>query len=199
MTELQQVPDEVTPGDLEALGLYDPDLDFRKLALEAQYRSKGFRLVGKSALEGVPFVIIGVTYREGYMNPQTKLLGDYVSVEAVVANKEVLASPQVKHMIGGRELTIYPNEAVVFNDGGTGIRRELTELFEHMGLIKVGHENSDRPFDVPFMQWERGGDLAATGITADLNGEVFRYLCMRGLRKSEYESPYGDATTWYLS
>lgn len=197
MTELQNLPEEATQGELEAVGLYNPDLDFRKLALEAQYRSKGFRLIEKSALEGVPFVIIGVTYREGYMNAQTKLLGDYVSVEAVVADAVTLASPQVQHMLGGRALTVYPNEAVVFNDGGTGIKRELTELFESMGLLLTG--DHERPYDVPYMQWERGGDLAQTGITADLNGNVFRYLCMRGLRKSEYESPYGDAVTWYLS
>src|SRR5215472_4045690 len=95
--------------------VYDPDLDFRKLASEATYFTRGFRLVEKDDLIGVPHVIISVTYREGYVT-ETGIKGDYVSVEAVTADAATLDSPQVKSMTDSRELAVYPNEAVVYND-----------------------------------------------------------------------------------
>jgi hypothetical protein len=177
---------------------YDPDLDFRKLAQEAAYHAAGFRLVEKSELEGIPLVIIGATYREGF--PRDGRVGDYVSVEAVVADKDTLNLPQFRH-INQDAMTVFPNEPVVFNDSGTGIRRTLTELFNTMGLIHVGDLGKGEKgnvFDRPMQFWDGGEELAATGIHADPDGVPFRYVAIRGLRKSEYESPYGPATTFYL-
>ena len=183
------------------LALYDPDRDFRKLALEAKYFSKGFRLVSKEDLIGVPHVIIAVTYREGF--PRAGAVGDYVSVEAVVADKDTLHSSPVRSMLpmGIEGLTVYPEESVVYNDGSTGIRRELTSLFARMGLIDVGAARTDaeNPFDKPYQFWQEGEELATTGITADSDGEPFRFVAMRGLRKSEYEwQPGQNATTFYV-
>ena len=177
---------------------YDPDRDFRKLALEAQYFSKGFRLVSKEDLIGIPHVIIGVTYRPGFPR-MDKAPGDYVSVEAVVADKITLDSPPVRRQML-QEPTVWGNEAVVYNDSGTGVRRELTSVFHTAGLIDVGPEKKDENrFDRQFQKWARGEDRATTGIVADFNGNPFRYLCLRGLQKSDYESPYGPATTFYIA
>jgi len=180
--------------------VYDPDLDFRKLASEATYFTRGFRLVEKDDLIGVPHVIISVTYREGYVT-ETGIKGDYVSVEAVTADAATLDSPQVKSMTDSRELAVYPNEAVVYNDGGKGIRRSLTELFTRMGLVNPGYatQQDENPADRPFSLWVSGEDAATSGIIADANGEKFRYVAMRGLRKSDYDSPYGPATTFYFA
>lgn len=195
---------EADGGELSAMrGLYDPDLDFRKLALEAQYFSRGFRLVNKDELLGVPFVVINFTYRPGFT--VAGIQGDYVSCECVVADAATLGSPQVRHQIGGRELTVYPNEAVVFNDGGTGVRRYLTELLIDMGIADVGLplKNDKSAADKPYSMWADGADRAETGITADSNGNAFRFIAMRGLRKSEYEIPEqygkGDACTYYFA
>jgi len=175
---------------------FNPDLDFRKLALEAQYHAKGFRLVQKSQLVGVPHVIVGVTYREGF--PRGGRAGDYVSLEAVVADKDTLESNPVKHMLPA-DLDVWGNEPIVYNDSGTGIRRTLTELFQTLGMIDVGKVTGDEnPFDRPYQFWDRGEELAVTGIVADLEDVPFRYIAFRGLRKSEYESPYGPATTYYF-
>jgi hypothetical protein len=175
---------------------YDPDMDFRKLALEATYRSKGFRLVDKSMLVGVPFVVVEVTYRPGF--PRAGQQGDYVSVECVVADKDTLNTAPVRSMIPD-DLQVYGNEPVVFNDSGTGVRRELTMHFDNAGLINVGPESlTDNRFDRQFQIWADGADLAQTGIVADANGEKFRYLAMRGLRRSDYENEYGPATTFYF-
>jgi len=177
---------------------HDPDRDFQKLALEAEYFSKGFRKVDKADLEGVPHVIIGVTYREGYTRPDGTR-GDYISVEAVVADKATLESSPIRHMLP-RELAVWGNESVVYNDGGTGIRRELTSLFHSIGLIDVGAPSTkkENPFDRPYQEWVNGSDVAATGITEDLEHNPFRFIAARGLRRSDYESPFGPATTFYI-
>jgi hypothetical protein len=208
--------DQVTPSEVavpesstdrriaEVAFGYNPDRDFAKLAMEAQYHSRGFRLIEKSALIGVPHVIIGVTYRPGYPRAD-KEPGDYVSIEAVIATKEILNSPQVVHMlrkeqgISPDDLEVWGNESVVYNDSGTGIRRSLTELFHEIGVIDVGPPKSgENMYDRQYQVWANGEDRATTGIVADLNGEPFRYTAWYGLRKSEYESPYGPATTYYL-
>lgn len=207
--------DAVEPGtdvavadsnDLSALrNLYDPALDFRKLALEAAYFSRGFRLVDKADLIGVPFIVINVTYREGFLSPDKKVLGDYVSLECVVADSDTLSAPQVRSLMRslradkGELLAVYPNEPVVINDGGTGIRRTITQVLMDDGLIDPGGSADDpRRADRPFSQWKAGADLAQYGIEADSNGRKFRYVAMRGLRVSEYESEYGPAVTYYF-
>src|SRR5215472_677792 len=131
---------------------YNADMDFRKLALEAQYHSKGFRLVEKADLIGVPFVIIGLTYREGF--PRNGAVGDYVSVEVVTADAETMQTPPVLAQIG-REPTVFGNEPVVFNDSSTGIRRQLTELLANSGVIDVGKPRGDEnPYDKPYQFWK---------------------------------------------
>ena len=188
----------------EFRGVYDPSLDFQKLALEAQYFARGFRLVDKEDLIAIPFAVIKVTYREGYL--ADKVQGDYVSLECVVADRATLDSPQIKHYMNrarpdkGANLVVYPNEPVVINDGGTGIRRTLTELFSDAGMIDVGGDKNDpRRFDRPYSLWKSGADEAQYGFEADKNGNAFRYIALRGLRVSEYESPYGPATTYYFA
>lgn len=189
-------------GTLETFRtMYDPDLDFRKLAGEATYFSRGFRLVEKDDLIDIPHVVIAVTYREGYLREENgkQVQGDYVSVEAVVADAQTLMSPQVRSKVDVDSLAVYPNEAVVYNDGGTGIRRELTKLFDDIGMIDVGGTGDDeRRYDRPYSLWREGGDAAQAGFTVDRNGEKFRYFSLRGLRKSEYDSPFGPAVTFYF-
>jgi hypothetical protein len=182
---------------LDLYTAYDPNMDFRKLALEATYFAKGFRLIdNKDALEGVPFVVLGVTYREGF--PREGQAGDYVSIEAVVADKDTLASPPVRSQLPS-EMTVFPNEAIVFNDSSTGVRRTLTELFHTTGLIDVGTVKGDlNPYDKPFQSWKAGADQATTGIVATVHGEPFRYLALRGLRRSDYEWQGQPATTYYF-
>lgn len=177
---------------------FNPDMDFRKLALEAQYFTKGFRLVDtKDHLIGVPHVITAITYREGYTG-QNGEQGDYISLEGVVADKDTLASSPVKHYLPV-DMAVYPNEAVVYNDGGTGIRRSVTQLLHEIGLIDVGPAYGDEnPYDKPYQRWASGAERATTGITSDLNGEPFRYVIIRGLRRSDYDSQYGAATTFYF-
>jgi hypothetical protein len=194
------------------LGLYNPDLDFRKLladAGESAFWSQGFRLVSKDDLLGVPFIIISLTYREGF--PRAGVKGDYVSVEAVVADAGILHSRPVLSGIGREhgetrvpdpgDLTVYPNEAVVFNDGSTGVRRQVTGYAIAAGIADPGPAGKDvlEPADRQYQKWVKGGDQAADKIVAFPNGEPFRVACRRGLRRSEYANEYGDAVTYYIA
>lgn len=192
---------ESNQGDLEALrALYDPDLDFRKLALEAKYGALGFRLVDKAELVGVPFVIIAVVYRQGFPLDKAKtMFGDFVSCEAVVADHQILMTPQIQSQLQG-PLTVFGNETIVFNDGGTGIRRTLTKLLDEWKLIDVGGQVSpdDVPWDREYGRWLGGADDALTGFRFDVQGEPFRYMARRGLRVSEYEYEGQPARTYYF-
>jgi hypothetical protein len=179
--------------------LYNPDNDFRKLALDVAYRSEGFRLIDKEALTGVPFVIKRVVYREGF--PRDGAEGDYISVECIVADSETLAIAPVKAGLPAT-LTVFPSEAVVFNDSGTGVRRHITSLLERAGLIDCGPAapEGDVPWDRPFQEWESGAGPAQVGFTGDsfdpVVGGVF--LAIRGLRVSQYEYMGNPAETYYF-
>lgn len=189
---------ELVPTDerheLDVFG-YNPDLDFQKLALEARYRAMGFRLVSKEDLIGVPFVVVGVTYREGY--PREGKVADYVSVECVVADKRTLEAAPVRSQLP-EPLAVYPNEPVIFNDSGTGIRRTITQLLNNDGIIDVGKPSQDpdqNVFDRAMQFWDKGSEVAMDGVGKDND---FTYLAMRGLRKSDYEWQGQPATTFYF-
>lgn len=201
----------VPATDIELRGLYNPDLDFRKLVEQAgtdAFWSQGFRLVEKEDLLGVPHIVISVTYREGF--PRAGVKGDYVSVEAVVAHAELLHSaPVLAGIRQAREndhftiddLPVFQNEAVIYNDGSTGVRRTITEELTIGGVIDPGPEGPDvlSRFDRQYQKWAAGSDLAGERIVALQSGVPYRHIARRGLRKSEYVNQYGDATTWYFA
>jgi hypothetical protein len=180
---------------------YNPDLDFRKLAAEATGAAAGFRLVAKESLLGIPHVIVGVTYREGF--PRKGVVGDYVSVECVTADNETMNRYMVKAYQRANVESIWPNEPLIYNDSGTGIRRALTAMFHQLGVIDVGEpEVEGSAYDRAFQFWIEGADEAAAGITAVPYGtnqtQPFRYVVARGLRVSEYEFQGSPAETFYF-
>lgn len=208
MSEAEVEAQAASGGTLEVFRtFYDPDLDFRKLAAELTGVARGFRLVEKDDLLNVPHIIISVTWRPGYLRQQESgpaIKGDYVSLEAVVADAEMLRSPQVRAHIDVGNLAVYPNEAVIYNDGGTGIRRSCTRMFDEVGMIDVGGtEKDDRRWDRPFSMWAAGAELAQEGIRTTRSGKALAYGVPRGLRKSVYQNPAAaegiDSETFYFA
>jgi hypothetical protein len=195
---------------LADVGLYNPDLDFRKL-IETRgadaFWTQGFRLVDKDDLLGVPHIIISVTYREGF--PRAGVKGDYVSVEAVVGHAELLGSAPVMASIRSQksditsvlDLPVFPNEAVVYNDGSTGVRRQITEHLTDKGMIDPGPKVEMLPsrFDRQIQKWAKGSDLLDNRIAAYPDGSGFAYIATRGLRRSDYKYETQDASTWYIA
>jgi hypothetical protein len=209
------VPNEValsTEDRLAALadGTFNPDMEFKKLALEATYVHMGFTLVEKNKLEGVPMIVIGVTYREGI--PRNGRVGDYVSIEAVCGGPNDLARNIRLGTLDEQTLAIDPNMPIVFNDGSTGIRRQLTQLFHDKGIINVGPTPDDNEglasrYDRPYQFWMEEDYPAGTvvtdnsvGITTEPTGEPVRFLFRNGLRVSRYEwAPGQMAETYYFA
>lgn len=194
---------EETSTELALAGdfpMWNPDNDFRKLALDAYYVSEGFRLVDKEDLLRVPLVVKRVVWREGF--PREGAEGDYVSCECIVANRELLETEPIKSHLP-EPMTVYGNEPVVFNDSGTGIRRRLTKLVHEAGLIDCGQPMTEDQniFDKPFQMWHSGAGVAQAGISGDdltpVKGGLF--LALRGLRMSEYDWHGQDAVTYYFA
>lgn len=126
----------------------------------------------KGRLVGVPHVITRVTYRPGITTPEG-LAKDYVSVEAIVADAETLHYALSRGWIPGGEkgdlstVPVSPEEHIVYNDGSTGVRRQLTNILHNVGLLEVPNVDQDMAvFDAPYWEWN---GFAQTGL---MNGEA---------------------------
>jgi hypothetical protein len=151
----------------------------------------GHELISGEAADkliGVPFVITRVIFREGVQRPKTPYRDDYVSCEAVVAPQEILVQRARRGRLDLDEISVDPGEHIIFNDGSTGIYRQIVQYLEAKGLIRlpdgpdVGGKGESR-FDLPRTQWDEGDEAATSGIN-------IRLLCPRGLRYSEYTNEY---------
>lgn len=181
------------------------------------FRVSGFTILSKDELIGVPHIITKVTYWQ----PLAGRIG-HATCEATLASPEYLSRaigrgwiPNVSNV---SDLRIEPNERIVYNDGSTGIRRQLTQLFHHRGAIDVGHEDvqDDSRFDTPWPDWESftetrrqsaaAGDVPCVSkvlVSTSADREaVYKPLILRadrGLRVSEYANEFtDDGRTFYL-
>jgi hypothetical protein len=179
---------------------------FAALTAQADHVVEGFTLQKiKSNLVNVPFVIINTTFRDGIMRQvkgQTEPRPtNYLSLELYVADAPTLA----RHISMGRLAAsiasqIVPDEALVINDGSTGIARQVTRILHLNGKIEVPEGDEVGPmgqsrYDTYRMDWLRGqnteGDTEVPFIIA----------CPRGLRVSDYESDYNPdgGSTYYIA
>lgn len=149
----------------------------------------GHELISGEAADkliGVPFVITRVQFREGVQRPKTPYRDDYVSCEAVVAPQDVLAQRAKRGRLDLDEISVDPGEHIIFNDGSTGIYRQIVQYLSTKGLIQlpegpdVGGKGESR-FDLPRSQWIEGDEQ---------DGFNIRLLCPRGLRYSEYTNDF---------
>jgi len=150
-------------------------------------------------LIGVPFMVTKVVYRDGIQRPKVPYKSDYVSCEAIVAPLAVLQKRVNMGRLDLSKISVEPGEQIVFNDGSTGIYRQVTEYLHVKGFIRLPEPlirtgpMGDTSFDLPRSQWESGGPEATAGISV-------RLFCPRGLRYSEYETDYSPdgAKTRYI-
>lgn len=203
--------DLVLPDDTDyAMMSYD------ELNAMETIRVSGFTIVSKDELLGVPHIATKVTYWQ----PLEGRFG-FVSVEATIASPDVLTRAirrgWVPNVSTPDDFILEPSERVVYNDGGTGIRRQLTELFHGVNVIDVGKpdvEDGTR-FDTPWPEWE---SFTETRVQSAEIGEVpcvskipttdekwkggykpFILRVDRGLSVSEYANAYtDDGRTFYL-
>ena len=126
---------------------------------------EGRPLTDKASLIELPHIITTVAFRKGTKD-KDGIQHDYVSCEYT-------------------SITDHPIEGV-YNDGSTGIRRQIVSYLAYKGVI--GKEYQETP-DAPI--WVND-DVADPEF-------VIRFIAPRGLRVSEYEGDFGEAKTFYLA
>jgi hypothetical protein len=161
----------------------------------------GHELVSGEAADkliGVPFISTRVAFREGVQRAGAPYRDDYVSCEALVAPQNVLAERARRGRLDLDEISVDPGEHIIFNDGSSGIYRQIVHYLESKGLIKLpegpdtGGKGESR-FDLPRSQWDEGEEDGTDGIN-------IRLLCPRGLHYSEYSNEYTqDGKTRYIA
>ena len=132
---------------------------------------EGRPLTDKASLIGLPHVITSVSFRKGALD-KDRTQHDYVSCEYTT-------------------VTAVPIEGV-YNDGSTGVRRQIVAYLADKGIIPAGYKETP---DAPV--WVQPADEAEKDPEFRI-----KFLAPRGLRVSTYDSefaPDGTATTYYLA
>jgi hypothetical protein len=149
------------------------------------------------ALEGIPHMITRVVFRPG-IRPDSSM----VSCEGIVAPEEVLR----KRRVNIADLPFEPEGTIVYNDGSTGIYRQIMRYLEAKSIIRIEGAIRDQgklgesSYDLGFNRVLHS-DAVHGGIKA--NGEYEYYVnirlyCPRGLRLSDYDYNGQPAKTRYL-
>lgn len=174
----------------------NPTVDSAELTwdqIESQYANDvtvigGRLLVEKADLIAVPHMITAIRFQEYVPSAQR----GYVSLEAMVAPKHVLEKS------GKLDCGLEPEEKIVYNDGSTGIRRQITKLLSTWKMITIAKEiKEESDYDMGYLDWK----ICPTPpeFHTNANGGPLLILVRNGLRVSEYDGPTGPASTYYFA
>jgi hypothetical protein len=170
----------------------------------------------KLRLRGVPFVITKVTYHSDFAKSER----GYVTVEGRIAPRERLEEEihagRIPDVESVSELLYKPGETIKFNDGSTGVRRQLTMVLHNLGIITVAKDiTKNDQFDAGYPQWEsftefeyeNGDKNKKTGEVEKIpvpvatknprTGKPLLIVCEHGLRVSHLED--WDTDVFYLA
>ena len=153
------------------------------------------------ALEGVPFMITRLTFRTSDVGNRK----NYVTCECVIAPRELLERRRVN-------LATLPFDAgdhVVFNDGSTGIYRQMVAYLHAKGFIALpdpvvqNGKAGESSYDLSPSEWAdvNAGDMRYTESGEAIYIADVRILAKRGIRVSDgYENEWTkDGKTRYLA
>lgn len=169
----------------------------------------GAELVSGDLLVGVPFVITHVTFRTGdFVNAGTKTRGAYASAEILTGDQAAFAKALKRGRITA-ECSIDTEEELVFNEGGTGVYRQLVRTWEGFGWITLPDGPDQGPYgatrlDTPLSGWKLTSGAPVEAYFDAEGDPVLSAPCglhvKRGLRVSEYENEYTrEGRTRYLA
>jgi hypothetical protein len=185
--------------------VYQPGEDWNTLADSAD-EILGYDLARDETaddLTGVPFLITRVMFRPGVMRGKER--SAYVSCEVRIAPE--LDVRLINSRRNGSRMTpitdisnlaFGPDSHVVFNDGSTGVYRQIVKYLAMKEMIILtspvieAGTYGESSFDQSPGQWE---DIAGDGAAIDPSGFLgytanVRLFCPRGLRLSLYENDY---------
>lgn len=205
LSDAMHVVEALKSGGISFTNLTDEFVDFVET---------GGAIIRPETLEGIPFGILGVTYREGFSRAVQgqALKGDYVSLEIMIADEKALDASG----IDWRNRGIKPLDIRILNDGGTGIRRQMTRYLHVRSYATVTNVPEDQivetgklgesHYDYPFAGWHEHtrGILSKAQDDTNVYEVMFDRMVIanRGTRSSVYENPSkkGEMTaTWYLA
>lgn len=187
-----------------AMPVYQPGEDWQTL-IDGADEIIGYDLARDETaddLVGVPFAIVGTTFRAGVLREKERQA--YVSCEVRIAPNLDLRLINTRRE-GSRltriadldALAFGPDSHVVFNDGSTGVYRQVVKYLAMKGFIELespiveAGSYGESSFDQPPNRWAS----IRAGNTDDQDGfmgyaAAIRLYCPRGLRLSLYENDY---------
>jgi hypothetical protein len=172
--------------------------------------TKGADLLAATDLVGVPFVITGIALRPGdFMDSRSKDKGYFASLELIAGDEAAFTKARKRKRIPD-DCSVDPGERLVFNDGSTGIYRQIVGLMEGLGWITLpegpeGGPRGESRLDTPIEEWQFTEGNTGVEVRFDNNGRPVvtapvRVYCERGVRISQYENDYTrDGKTHYLA
>jgi hypothetical protein len=184
--------------------VYTPGEDWQNL-LENADEIVGYDLARDEVtddLTGVPFLLTHVVFRPGVLRGKERAA--YVSCEVRIApaldirlintRREGSRLPRLSSL---DDLPFGPNAHVIFNDGSTGVYRQVVKYLAMKRFIELPQPivetgvYGESSFDQSPGKWT----AFPGGTTADLDGFTgydanVRLMCPRGLRLSLYENDY---------
>lgn len=187
------------------------------MGLDEHFRLPGFSELNKAELLGVPLIVTGLTWWMSKKIPGK----DFVSCEATIGSenalKEAIRRNWVPNVTDLEQLRFTPEERVVFSDGSTGIRRQVTGMCHRAKMIDVGTTaagpdgtewdgRDESVFDKPFPEWtsfeesrEQGDFGTVPTVSKTRNGKQFILRALRGLAVSNYSNEHTlEGETYYL-
>jgi hypothetical protein len=198
---------------VNAYPVYQPGEDWETLKGGAD-EILGYDLAkdeGTDDLVGVPFLITAVHFRPGLLIGKERQA--YVSCEIRVApelNLRLINSRREGSNLPAftslDTLAFGPDSHVVFNDGSTGVYRQIVKYLATKGFITLADPiveagaYGESSFDGPPHKWAgiRIGDAPNDDGFVYYNSPI-RLFCPRGLRLSQYEhSEFGQSQTRYI-
>ena len=190
---------------VSTIPVYQPGEDWQTL-IDSSDEIIGYDLARDETaddLVGVPFLITAVTFRPGVLRDHTRQA--YVSVEARIAPRLDLRminsrreGSRLTRVADLESLTFEPDSHVVFNDGSTGVYRQIVKYLAAKGFVTLkdpvieAGSYGESSFDGPPSEW---ANTHAGEGTFDPDGFMgyyasIRLYCPRGLRLSLYENDY---------
>ncbi len=199
---------------VNAYPVYQPGEDWATL-IQGADETLGYDLAKDETaddLVGVPFLITAAHFRPGLLVNKTRQA--YVSCEIRIApelNLRLINGRREGSRLAGisslDSLAFGPDSHVVFNDGSTGVYRQMVKYLAARRFITLDEPivetgaYGDTSFDQPPNVWAgiHAGDTPEDEEGFILYSIPIRLYCPRGLRLSQYEhSEYGQTKTRYI-